>query len=91
MQTGYQLHVSPGRNARPGSLYHRTFHIHASFTMRKLDKNRRIIFARFDNDNRYRFIGVYAYPKRIENGYAFSRIATMFDTKRMKIIDSEQK
>lgn len=53
------------------------------------DKNRRIIFAHFNNDRGYRFIGVYAYSKRVEKGYAYTRIATMFDTKRMRIIDSE--
>ena len=52
------------------------------------DTNRRIIFARFDNDKRYRFIGVYAYPERIENARRHTRIATMFDTKKMKIIES---
>lgn len=53
------------------------------------DKNRRIIFARFKNDRGYRFIGIYAYPKRVENGYEYTRIATMFDTKRMKVIDMD--
>ena len=53
------------------------------------DKNRRIIFARFKSDRGYRFIGIYAYPKRVENGYEYTRIATVFDTKRMKVIDMD--
>ncbi len=53
------------------------------------DKNRRIIFARFKNDRGYRFIGIYAYPKRVENGDEYTRIATVFDTKRMKVIDMD--
>ena len=51
------------------------------------DKNKRIIFARFEGDDRYRFIGVYVFEKRLSNGESFTRIGTKFDTKTMKIIE----
>lgn len=51
------------------------------------DANKRIVFARFDNDKRYRFIGVYANPKRVENANRYTRVATMLDTRRMVFID----
>lgn len=51
------------------------------------DKNKRIIFARFEGDKKYRFVGVYKFEKRISNGEIFTRIGTKLDTKSMKIIE----
>lgn len=51
------------------------------------DKNKRIIFARFEGDNKYRFVGVYKFEKRISNGEIFTRIGTKLDTKTMKIVE----
>lgn len=50
------------------------------------DKNKRIIFARFEGDNKYRFVGVYIFKQRFSNGESFKRIGTKFDTKTMEII-----
>ena len=57
----------------------------------RVDKNKRIIFARFDNDKRYTFIGVFAHGERVENGVKYSRIGTMFDTKKMEIVDGHSR
>jgi len=51
------------------------------------DKNKRIIFARFEGDDRYRFVGIYIFENRFSNGESFKRIGTKFDTKTMKIIE----
>lgn len=51
------------------------------------DKNKRIIFARFEGDNKYRFVGVYMFEQRFSNGESFKRIGTKLDTKTMKIIE----
>ena len=51
------------------------------------DKNMRIIFARFEEDNKYRFVGIYKFEKRISNGEIFIRIGTKLDTKTMKIVE----
>lgn len=51
------------------------------------DKNMRIIFARFEGDNKYRFVGIYKFEKRISNGEIFIRIGTKLDTKTMKIVE----
>ena len=51
------------------------------------DKNKRIIFARFEGDNMYRFVGVYIFKQRLSNGKSFTRIGTKLDTKTMKIIE----
>lgn len=50
------------------------------------DENKRIIFARFDRDVGYRFIGVFAFTERIQNGDRYTRIGSVFDTRAMKII-----
>ena len=50
------------------------------------ENNIRIIFARFEGENRYRFIGVYANKERIQNGTRFTRIGTRLDTKEMKVL-----
>ena len=52
------------------------------------DKNKRIIFARFDKEVGYRFIGVFVFKERIRNGERFTRIGTVFDTRSMTIIQS---
>ena len=51
------------------------------------DKNKRIIFARFEGDDRYRFVGIYKFGQRIQNGEIFTRIGTKLDTQTMKIIE----
>lgn len=51
------------------------------------DLNKRIIFAKFENDNRYRFIGIYADEKRVGNGFEYTRIGTKIDTTTMQIIE----
>lgn len=51
------------------------------------DKNKRIIFARFEGDNKYRFVGVYIFEQRFSNGETFKRIGTKLNTKTMKIIE----
>ena len=51
------------------------------------DKRYRIIFARFDGENRYRFIGVFGRGERIQNGERYTRLGTKFDTKTMRIIE----
>ena len=51
------------------------------------DYNKRVIFARFDNNKRYTFIGVFVFQERINNGHRYVRIGTIFDTKNMKIIE----
>ena len=51
------------------------------------DKNKRIIFARFEGDNKYRFVGIYQFVRRIVSGETFERIGTKLDTKTMKIIE----
>lgn len=51
------------------------------------DKNKRIIFARFEGDDKYRFVGVYIFHQRFTNGETFTRIGTKLDTKTMKIIE----
>lgn len=50
------------------------------------DNLKRLVFARFEGDNRYRFIGVYANEERIQDGVVFTRIGTKFDTKKMIIV-----
>ena len=50
------------------------------------DNLKRLVFARFEGDNRYRFIGIYANEERIQNGVKFTRIGTRFDTKKMEIV-----
>ena len=52
------------------------------------DNNKRLIFARFDKDVGYRFIGVFVFKERIRNGESFMRIGTVFDTRSMTIIQS---
>ena len=54
----------------------------------RLDNNKRLIFARFDKDVGYRFIGVFVFKERIRNGESFMRIGTVFDTSSMTIIQS---
>lgn len=51
------------------------------------DPNKRIIFARFEGDKRYRFIGIYGSEKRVKNGYEYTRLGTMFDTISFQIIE----
>ena len=51
------------------------------------DYNKRVIFARFDNNKRYTFIGIFVFKDRINNGHRYVRIGTIFDTKNMKIIE----
>ena len=51
------------------------------------DKNKRVIFARFEGDNKYRFVGVYIFVQRFSNGESFKRIGIKLDTKTMKIIE----
>ena len=51
------------------------------------DKNKRIIFARFEGDDKYRFVGIYKFGRRIQNGEIFTRIGTKLDTRTMKIIE----
>ena len=50
------------------------------------DENKRIIFARFDRDVGYRFIGVFAFTERMQNGDRYTRIGSVFDTRAMKIV-----
>lgn len=54
---------------------------------RKHDPDKRIVFAKFEGDKRYRFIGVYRSDKRVENGYEHTRLGTKFDTTTYKIIE----
>lgn len=51
------------------------------------DNNKRVIFARFDNNKRYTFIGVFVFQERINNGHRYVRIGTIFDTKNLKIVE----
>ena len=51
------------------------------------DNNKRIIFARFDNDKRYTFIGIYIFRERIDNKQIYVRIGTRFDTRSMKLVE----
>ena len=51
------------------------------------DPNRRIIFARFEGDKRYRFIGIYGSEKRVNSGFEYTRLGTKFDTTTYTIIE----
>lgn len=51
------------------------------------DTNRRLVFAKFDGEERYTFMGVYAPAVRVENGYKFTRIGIKFDTVNKRIIE----
>ena len=50
------------------------------------DKRYRIIFARFEGENKYRFIGFFGRGERIQNGDRYTRLGTKFDTGKMKIV-----
>lgn len=50
------------------------------------DKNKCFIFARFDHDKRYTFIGLFGPARREVNKTIRTRIGTIVDTKNMKII-----
>lgn len=54
---------------------------------RKHDPDKRIVFAKFEGDKRYRFIGVYRSEKRVENGYEHTRLGTKFDTITFQVLD----
>ena len=51
------------------------------------DPNKRVIFARFEGERRYRFIGIFVFEKRSLDRESFRRIGTLFDTKKMEIIE----
>ena len=51
------------------------------------DPNKRIVFAKFEKDKCYRFIGIYADEKRVDNGFEYTRIGTRLDTSLMRIIE----
>ena len=58
-----------------------------SISDKSYDPNKRIIFARFEGDKRYRFIGIYGSEKRVKNGYEYTRLGTTFDTISFQIIE----
>ena len=58
-----------------------------SISDKSYDPNKRIIFARFEGDKRYRFIGIYGSEKRVKNGYEYTRLGTKFDTISFQIIE----
>lgn len=58
-----------------------------SISDKSYDPNKRIIFARFEGDKKYRFIGIYGSEKRVKNGYEYTRLGTTFDTISFQIIE----
>jgi hypothetical protein len=54
---------------------------------KKHGPDKRIVFAKFEGDKRYRFIGVYRSEKRVKNGYEHTRLGTKFDTVTYQILD----
>ena len=49
------------------------------------DNPKRIVFARFDGERVYRFIGVFDGGRRVQNGYEHWRIATEINTTAVRI------
>lgn len=61
--------------------------LYASTASKDYDPNKRIVFAKFDKDKRYRFIGIFGAEKRVSNGYEYTRLGTAIDTVTMQMID----
>lgn len=53
------------------------------------DLNKRLVFAKFDNGQGYKLIGVYGSEKRVEGGFEYTRLGTKFDIDSFQIIDKE--
>ena len=51
------------------------------------DLNKRLVFAKFEEEKRYKFIGVYGSEKRIDEGFEYTCLGTKFDTASWKIIE----
>lgn len=49
--------------------------------------DKRIVFAKFEGDQRYRFIGIYRSEKRVKNGFEHTRLGTKIDTVTLQILD----
>lgn len=61
--------------------------LYASAGTKNYDPNKRIVFAKFDKDKRYRFIGIFGAERRVSNGYEYTRLGTAIDTVTMQMID----
>lgn len=59
------------------------------FVPEKQDLSKRLVFAKFDGDKRYTFIGVYVPSGRVDQGSEHIRIGTKFDIDSFRIIDEE--
>lgn len=55
----------------------------------KTDMTKRLVFAKFDGDKRYTFVGVYVPSKRVEKGNEHIRIGTKFDLDSFQVIEEE--
>ena len=61
--------------------------LYASVGTKDYDPNKRIVFAKFDKDKRYRFIGIFGAERRVSNGYEYTRLGTVIDTVTMQMMD----